>query len=839
MGAYQTRALARFVARTLAGGILCLRILPLQCWAGPARNSEDSRILRISGGPREPMATWPAYGRPSGFMVEVLDEAARRSGYFLDWRSIVVMDANNEALRKGAVDLVVGVDTAQRRREFLVTEPWWSVGVAALVRAESTVRNESDLRGKRLAVTLGSASTADADYPGSTIDPRDSPAHSAEAVCRGDADAAVMEEMFLREVLLNRPQACEGLHLRAIDTHTRVDFALICRKPAAKAMRELKSALDDLTADGTLAAIAARHAQLSSPYAVELAEAVRLRFDRRIWAIGMAAALALALLGGVFALKLSHSRRRLRDANRQLQVDLDARAKAETALRDSESRFRALFDSAPQSVFAIDRNNSIVFANRKCEEMFGQAPERLIGKNPEILIPPRLHAAFRKEQAVFWKDRLETAREAFGLRASGEEFPIEVVLGSVETSEGLTLAFVSDISERAALQRQLLQSQKLESVAHLAGGVAHDFNNLLTVIQGYARMALAEPAPSEELRDSLTEIVYAADRAASLTRQLLMFSRREAGAPRTISLNDLLGNLEKMLRRLIGEDIQLLFVFDREAAAVRADPAHIEQVVLNLSINARDAMPKGGKLIIETDAVHADLAYAQVHAEVQPGDYVALKVTDTGTGMTPEVKARIFEPFFTTKQPGKGTGLGLSTVYGIVRQSGGAISVYSEPGCGTTFRILFPATEAQPVEAKTEEVALALSGSETILVAEDESGVRRFIQGVLQSAGYRVLAAIDGANACEIAAAESGPIHLLITDLVMPGMSGADLAAKFARLRPEAPVLLVSGYSERALGSVPAEALLEKPFTPEALLRRVRETLEKRRASSQSAGGRQ
>ena len=538
------------------------------------------------------MATWPAQGRPSGFMIEVLDEAAGRSGYVLDWRTIVSLERNNEALRRGDVDLVTGEVTPERRREFLVTDPWWSVGVAALVRADSAIREDFDLRGKRLAVTPGSAATAETDYPGSAIEPRASPAQSAEAVCLGDADAALMEEMFLRAVLLSRPPPCRGLDLRTVDTGAHLDFALIYRKNTATAARALKSALDDLTADGTLAAIAARHAQASAPYAVQLGESVRLRFARRTWVMGMAAALALALLGGGLALKLSHSRRSLRDANRRLKVDLDARVKAEAALRNSEASFRALFNSAPQSVFAIDHQGAIAFANRKSEDMFGQAPERLMGRSLEVLLPARLHAAFRR-------DRLQGVGEVFGLRAGGEEFPIEVVLGSVGTSEGLTLAFVSDISERVALQRQLLQSQKLESVGHLAGGVAHDFNNLLTVIRGYAQMALARPHFSEELREPLSEIVRAADRAASLTRQLLMFSRRQAGAPRTISLNELLGNLERMLRRLIGEDIELLFLLSPQAAAVRADPAHIEQVVVNLSINARDAMPHGGRLIIE------------------------------------------------------------------------------------------------------------------------------------------------------------------------------------------------------------------------------------------------
>jgi PAS domain S-box-containing protein len=770
------------------------------------------------------MATWPARGKPSGFMIEVLEEAARRSGYRLDWRSIVILEGNNRALRQHDVDLVVGVETPERRREFLVTEPWWAVGVAALVRADSAIWDESGLRGKRLAVTPGTAPLAGSRYAGTAIETPRGPFGGAEAVCLGQADAALMEETFLRGTLLRLPPPCRDLTLRVIDSTADLHFVLVYREDTAGAARALKSALDDLTADGTLAAIAARHPPLSAPYAVQLAEAMRLRFARRTWAIAMAAALLLALLGGVFILKLSHSRRRLREAYRRLQVDLDARVKAEAALRDSEARFRALFDSAPQSVFAIGRDNTIVFANRRCEDMFGLAPGQLIGKSLEVLLPERLHAAFRK-------DRLESVPEAFGLRAGGEEFPIEVVLGSVETSEGLTLAFVHDISQRVALERQLMQSQKLECVGHLAGGVAHDFNNLLTVIQGYANIALERPLSGEDLREPLREILAAADRAGALTRQLLMFSRRQVGAPRTISLNELLGNLEKMLRRLIGEDIQLQFVLDPRAAAVRADPAHVEQVVLNLSINARDAMPGGGKLTIETAAVRVDTAYTHSHAEVRPGAYVALKVTDTGFGMTPEVQAQIFEPFFTTKQPGKGTGLGLSTVYGIVRQSGGTISVYSEPGRGSTFKILLPAAEAELPETPAGETPLTLSGSETILLAEDEPGVRRFILDVLEAQGYRVLEAVDGASASQIAASETGPIHLLLTDLVMPGMSGADLAESFAKLRPGAPVILMSGYGDRALGSVQLESLIEKPFAPEALLRRVREALDKQSAA--------
>jgi CheY-like chemotaxis protein/two-component sensor histidine kinase len=375
-------------------------------------------------------------------------------------------------------------------------------------------------------------------------------------------------------------------------------------------------------------------------------------------------------------------------------------------------------------------------------------------------------------------------------------------------------------------------------VGQLAGGVAHDFNNLLTVVRGYAQMALDGMGPRDALREPLDEIASAAERASALTRQLMMFSRRQTGSPRILPLNDLLRNLEKMLRRLIGEDIELILALDPDAGAVRADPVHIEQVVLNLAVNARDAMPEGGKLVIETSALHADAGYAGDHLDVPPGDYAALRVSDTGCGMTPEVRAHIFEPFYTTKEQGKGTGLGLSTVYGIVKQMGGSIFVYSETGRGTAFRVLFPAAKApRRPETRAAEIPAALSGSETILLAEDEAGVRRFVRDVLRSQGYRVLEAVNGKNALEIAASATGPIHLLITDLVMPEMGGPDLARRFSELYPAAPVVIMSGYGDRVLAQGLVQALIEKPFAPSTLLSRVREALDKQLAGLQTGAG--
>jgi len=759
-----------------------------------------------------PLAYRDAAGRPAGFLVDAVEEAARRAGYRIEWRTGYDRRGNNEALRRGEFDMFAGA-TSPERREFYVTDPWWSIDMLALARADSPIRRDADLDGRVLAVPDVSVGTVGARYRGSRIVGAPFAPQAVELVCAGKAEAAVIGDVYVRDILLSAPAACRGSRLRTIDTLLRTDFALIARPAAAGIARDLRKVLDEITEDGTLANIAARHPPLTPSGVARLVDLPRLRLERRIWQISVAGFFIVALLCAVSVVR----QRRL---NARLRRDLEARMRAEAALRDSEARFRALFDSAPQTVLAMNPDRVIVFVNRRAEQMFGYRCDELIGTNVDILLAERFRADFREK-------RLDGLRDLHGLRAGGKEFPIEMALAAVNTEDGLTLAFIADISDRVALQQQLLQAQKLESVGRLTGGVAHDFNNLLTAICGYAELALDGLGPRDHLREPLNEIARAGDRAASLTRQLLMFSRRQDCAPRVLSLNDLLGNLEKMLRRLIGEDVELVLSLDPGVAHVSADPVHIEQVVLNLALNARDAMPEGGKLIIETAAFRADEQYSGSHADLPPGDYAVLKVSDNGTGMTPEVQAHIFEPFFTTKEQGKGTGLGLSTVYGIVKQSGGAILVYSEPGCGSTFKVFLPAVgAARADEASRTEPQPVLSGSETVLLAEDESGVRKFVSDVLRSQGYSVLEASNGAAALEVAATHNGPIHILLADVVMPEMGGADLARRFAERHAGCPVLLMSGYSDRLLHKDLAGSLIEKPFTPSTLLRRVREILD-------------
>jgi signal transduction histidine kinase len=426
------------------------------------------------------------------------------------------------------------------------------------------------------------------------------------------------------------------------------------------------------------------------------------------------------------------------------------------------------------------------------------------------------------------------------LRKDGGVVWANLMLSLLRSASGEPLHFVAvveDITgqkraeeERRHLERQLLQAQKMESVGRLAGGVAHDFNNHLTVINGYCAMLLDEMGPGDPLREPVDEILLAGQRAAALTRQLLAFSRKQVAEPRVVSLNDLVADARKMLSRLIGDDVEIVTHLDAELGSVVADSSQMNQVLMNLAINARDAMPDGGRIVMETTNIDIDSGYAAQHAGVEPGPYVLLSITDTGAGMTQEVVQHIFDPFFTTKEIGAGTGLGLSTVYGIVKQAGGWIWVYSEPGKGSTFKVYLPRAGAAP-EPLTEPVLAAetLRGTETVLVVEDQPEVRKLTLAMLESQGYRLLQAASGSEALSLSERYPEPIHLLITDVVMPGMTGRELATRLVALRPSLKTLYTSGYTAHAIAHEglldAAVAYLPKPFSPAQLAAKVREVL--------------
>jgi nitrogen-specific signal transduction histidine kinase len=391
------------------------------------------------------------------------------------------------------------------------------------------------------------------------------------------------------------------------------------------------------------------------------------------------------------------------------------------------------------------------------------------------------------------------------------------------------LAVIEDTTDQRQLEERLRQSQKMEAVGTLAGGIAHDFNNLLTVISGYSELVRGQLGPESRLLTEVDEIQKASERAASLTRQLLAFSRKQMLRPQSISLNRVISGTEPMLSRLIGEHISLRLALDPGVRMVKADPGQIEQVILNLAVNARDAMPRGGRLTIETREVELDEMNAQHHGVAKPGSYVLLAVTDTGQGMDKETLSHLFEPFFTTKHMGRGTGLGLSTVYGIVRQSGGYISAYSEPGMGSTFEIHFPVLKEVLDHASPETELASSSGTETILLVEDDASLRKMVHEALSRYGYRILEAGDGDEALTVARSYAGPVHLLLTDLVMPGMNGKELARRLRRARPGLKCLFVSGYAQSDVFRpriTRSADFLQKPFTAETLARKVRQVLD-------------
>lgn len=494
----------------------------------------------------------------------------------------------------------------------------------------------------------------------------------------------------------------------------------------------------------------------------------------------------------------------------------------------------AALNAAANSIVITDLNGTIEWVNPAFEALTDYRAEEAIGKNPRELSKSGLH------DQLFYRDLWDTILagqvwrgEVTNRRKDGSLYSEEQSIMSVKDARGELAHFVAigrDLTEQKRLEAQLLQAQKMEVVGRLASGIAHDFNNLLTIINGTAELALMELRDDDPQRADFLQIHGAGNRAASLTRQLLAFSRQQIMKPDVLNLSTLVANLQGMLQRLIGEDIALVVVLAKDVGRVMADPGQIEQVVMNLAVNARDAMANGGMLTIETRNVDLDEAVAAEHPSVQPGPHVMLAVSDTGHGMDEATRTRIFEPFFTTKESGKGTGLGLSTVYGIVKQSGGSIGVSSEVGKGATFTIYLPRVGEVAHKAQPAPTVTSVQGTETVLIVEDEAAVCRLTKRILQLAGYTVLTASNGGEALLLLERHDGPVHLILTDMVMPGMGGRELAAQLQDTRPRMKVLYMSGYTDDA---ILRRGLLEKgtnfigkPYTTAELTRTVREVLD-------------
>ncbi len=518
-----------------------------------------------------------------------------------------------------------------------------------------------------------------------------------------------------------------------------------------------------------------------------------------------------------------------------VQEDITERKEREQTIRTSEERLRTLFETVNLIVLGLDASGRVNYVNPYFLQLTGHTREEAFGSDYfEQFLPKsqteRLREAFRELKAAHAHAHYQNPI----VTKAGEERMISWHNIVVRDTQGLptgTLSIGEDITEHQRLETQFRQAQKMEAVGRLAGGVAHDFNNLLTAIFGYADLLAEELPPDHPGREDLQEIRTAATRASALTRQLLAFSRQQVLQPIVLNLNDVVENIEKMLHRLLGEDVALEAHLAADLGNVKADPGQVEQVIMNLAVNARDAMPTGGKLTIETANTDLGEGYAEQHQAVVPGPYVMLAVSDTGNGMDETVKAKIFEPFFTTKEAGKGTGLGLATVYGIVKQSGGYIWLYSEPGQGATFKIYLPLVDA-PRDAPVQAPALAgtVAGTETVLVSEDDALVLPLATELLTKLGYRVLAARHSTEALAVAHGHQGDIHLLVSDVVMPGGGGFQLAQQLLAERPGMKVLYMSGYTDEAVVRHGLLArgtnFLQKPFTPAVLARKVREVLD-------------
>ncbi len=537
---------------------------------------------------------------------------------------------------------------------------------------------------------------------------------------------------------------------------------------------------------------------------------------------------------------MEHERTGLATLNESLGAEVQKRAGVEASLRENRALLRIAGRTARLGGWQVDLGaQHVVWSDEVCE--LHEVPT---GTSPSLeaavaFYAPESRAAISLAVDLCIREGRPYDVEAKIITATGARLWVRTIGSAVRDETGLVTSVqgsVQDITpqkvaeaQRQRLEEQLRQAQKMETIGGLAGGVAHDFNNLLSVILSYSDLMAGDLKPDDPMRADLAEIQGAGLRAAELTRQLLAFSRQQALAPVVVDLSTIVEGMENMLARLIGEDVELAVVSSPDLENIRVDPGQMEQVIMNLAVNARDAMPRGGMLTIETANVVLDEGYASEHVGVTPGKHVMLAVTDAGTGIDAATQARMFEPFFTTKEQGKGTGLGLATVFGIVRQSGGTIWAYSEVGVGTTFKVYFPIVEGAVVEAVAAPEAATLRGSETILLVEDEESVRVLLCTILRKYGYHVLEAKSGGDALVLSGGYPARIHLLVTDVVMPQMSGRELAERLQPLRSDMKVLFASGYTDDAVvrhGILDATlAFVQKPITPDAVLRKVRAVL--------------
>jgi PAS domain S-box-containing protein len=766
-------------------------------------------------------------GSPSGLAVELVREAARRRGISLQW--INVNRSSEAALRARQVDLWPIITITPERLKFLhLSEPYVEVEHTLLVRGDSPFANAKHLSSGR--ITLANVALDGVllkrFLPGATPLSRRNPRLAIEDVCSKLSDAAFMDVYTAISTLLAQPD-CAGTALRWIPVpNAQTQLGVGATPEAGAAADAIRGEIGAIARDGTAAPIIEKWGFTPAQNLISLEALVDAR--RRAAQLAGLAALFALLLG----LACWQTLRVIRERDRTLRT--------EKALRDSDQKLRLISRNLKEMVLAFDMDRKLLYANPAIEAVTGYSLDEYYQRGFIDWVHPDDRDRMMGHWSELYAGSAFEEEEYRLVTKQGVTKWISATWGPFRDEDGRQIGVQGserDITDRKQAELALLeaqrrseQSQRLESIGRLAGGVAHDFNNLLTVISGYGDLIYTTLSSRDPLREQVDQIRTAGARGADLVRQLLAFSRKQVIDPKLLSLNDVIRSSEGMFRRLLGEDIELAIKLHPSLALVMADAGQMHQVLMNLLVNAKDAMPDGGRVYVETSSAEIDESYVARIPYATVGPAAVLQVTDSGMGMDPETCKRIFEPFFSTKGPGGGTGLGLATVYGIVRQSQGWINLYSEPGKGASFKIYLPIPLDQTVSPApaTQTVSVA-AGTGTVLVVEDQQDVRTFAVHVLEAQGYRVLSAPDGNAALALADSHAGEIHLLVTDVVLPGINGRQLAELMSGRRSALKVLYTSGYPQDVIakrGVLDADVdYLPKPYSADALTSRVRSAL--------------
>jgi PAS domain S-box-containing protein len=794
------------------------------------RHSNWERTYKIGWQPSPPYQV-AANGQPTGLAVDLVREAARRRGINLIW--VLWTNTSESALRGNAVDIWPLITiTPERLKTFHITEPYMEAEHTLLVRDDSSFQNPQDLRDATVGLSNPSIDRflLHAFLPNARVQPRPSPRIVFEDVCKARVDAGFMDVYTAIAALLAQPR-CEGHTLRWIavpDSQTKLGVgATFEARAVADAIRE---EIGIMAREGSVAPIVGKWGFTPAQNLVSFGALVDAK--RRVARLA-AATTVFALL---FGLACWQTIIVMRERGRSRRT--------EKALREADQKLVLMANNLKEMVLAFDMNRKLIYVNPAVEKLTGYSvAEYTVRGFIDWIHPEDRSNMLSHWDGLFLHGTSYQDQEYRLVTKNGDLKWVSATWGPILDERGRQVGVQGserDITDRKCAVEALhlaelrnMQSQKMESIGRLAGGIAHDFNNLLTIINGYAELLLLETGPQSPQNAPLEQIRHAGARAADLTRQLLAYSRKQVMHLQPLDLNTVVTGSQQMFQRLLGEEIQMIVKLQPALGLVMAEAGQMHQVLMNLLVNARDAMPRGGKVFVETSNVAIGADHIADHPDAVPGPTVLLEVTDGGVGIDDETKKNIFEPFFTTKEIGAGTGLGLATVYGIVKQSQGWIALYTEVGRGTSFKIYLPRIAGgSPQQISTVETARgAVGGKETVLVVEDQEEVRTFASRVLESYGYTVLTAPDGPKALALAADHFSSIHILLTDVVMPGMNGRQLAELLTAQRPAIKVLYTSGYTQDVIahhGVLDADVdYLSKPYSPDALAARLREALDR------------